>query len=264
MPRLSIIIPAYNAGAFLRQAVDSVLAEPEADLEIIVVDDGSTDGSLETIKGLPVRVLRQGNAGEAATRNAGLRAATGRFVSFLDADDLLTPGSLVTRAAFLQACSSEWAIGGLPEALIDETGANLAQVFEPMSIRYQFPLRLSHSFYREGGFFPVSCSLYVYRIEAFERFGGFDESLPDAPDCDFHYRLLASSEIPVLKIPAYVRRLHPNNLSVRRDGLAGLSFRPRLIAAVNEINRRHGMRVADFSPWELDYLRSDYVSSSNA
>ncbi|MEQ1917842.1 MAG: SDR family oxidoreductase, partial [Elusimicrobiota bacterium] len=94
MTALSVIVPVYNAGAFLKIALDSILAERLPGLEVIVVDDGSTDGAISEISHLPVRVVRQKNRGEAAARNAGVKASTAPFVTFLDADDLLTPGAL--------------------------------------------------------------------------------------------------------------------------------------------------------------------------
>jgi glycosyltransferase involved in cell wall biosynthesis len=86
---VTVVVPAYNAAAFVRRAVDSVLSQTWADRELLVVDDGSTDGTLGVLAGYGerVRVLTQANAGPAAARNHGLRAARGRYVAYLDADD---------------------------------------------------------------------------------------------------------------------------------------------------------------------------------
>lgn len=253
MGSLSVVVPAYNAGAYLKAAVDSLLAElPE--FEIVVVDDGSTDASVDAIERLPVRLVRQKNAGEAAARNAGVRAASGRFVTFLDADDLIAPGGLAPRLAFLEENPAERAVGGLPLRLIDGRGAAIADVFEKMSARWPFPLRLSEAFYRAGSFFPVSCSLYLYRREVFDEVGGYDESLSIAPDCDFHFRLLRRFSIQVLKIPTFIRRLHGGNLSLAGSGAKGIAFRPEVVSAVRAINQRYGLDPKDIAPWELDYL----------
>jgi|CXWL01.1.fsa_nt_gi glycosyltransferase involved in cell wall biosynthesis len=251
---LSVVIPAYNAGANLKAAVDSLLAERLTGLEIVVVDDGSTDGSIAAIERLPVRLVRRKNAGEAAARNAGVRAASARFVTFLDADDLISPGGLAARLEYLEKNLDEKAVGGLPLRLIDERGKTIADVFEKMSNRLSFPLRLDAAFYRAGSFFPVSCSLYLYRREVFDEVGAYDESLPIAPDCDFHFRMLSRFAIPVLKIPTFIRRLHGGNLSLAVSGAKRLSFRPEVVAAVRAINRRYGLDPKDIVPWELDYL----------
>ena len=252
--RVSVVLPAYNAGPFLRQAVLSVLTDKTLDLEAIVVDDGSTDESLSSISDLPVRVVRQNNLGEAAARNAGVRAAEGSFVTFLDGDDILAPGGLAPRLEFLEANPGAWAAGGLPSALIDERGARLAEVFERMKAKLEFPLTLTHKFYAAGGFFPVSCSLYLYRREVFASAGPYDETLAAAPDCDFHFRLLGLTEIPVLAIATFERRLHANNLSMAGDRTRDLAFRPDILEAIRLVNRRHGMNPADVTPWELEYL----------
>lgn len=97
MPLLSIIIPVYNAGNYLEACVDSVLAQEFADYELILVDDGSTDGSAllcdEYVRrDARIRVVHQENRGQAGARNKGLELAKGRYVGFCDNDDLLSPG----------------------------------------------------------------------------------------------------------------------------------------------------------------------------
>lgn len=252
MAALSVVVPAYNAGPYLKQAVDSLLAQRLPGLEVVVVDDGSTDESLAALSGLPVRLIRQANRGEAAARNAGVRAAAAPFVTFLDADDLLSPGALASRLEFLASHPDEQAVGGLPSRLIDERGGVAAEVFERMARTLSFPFRLTDAYYRGGSFFPVSCSLYVYRRELFDRAGFYDETLPVAPDCDFHFRVLKTVSIPVLRVPVFDRRLHGSNLSLTGGG--GLAFRPEIIETVRAINRRHGFEPETITPWELEYL----------
>ena len=253
-PRLTVVIPTYNAGAFLRPAVLSALnAELEGGHEVLVVDDGSTDGSARTLDDLGVRVVHQENAGEAAARNAGVRAAAGRLVTFLDADDLLEPYGLAPRAAVLEAGAGLSAVGGLPSSLIDARGGLLAPVLEPMSAKLSFPMTLTLDDYREGRFFPVSCSLYVYRREAFDRAGFYDETLAAAPDADFHFRLLALGGIPILRSGAFARRLHGRNLSLSAGGRVP-AFKPEILDAIRTVNERHGLAPAEITPWEADYL----------
>jgi cellulose synthase/poly-beta-1,6-N-acetylglucosamine synthase-like glycosyltransferase len=183
-----------------------------------------------------------------------VRAASGSFVTFLDGDDLLAPGALAPRLAYLDAHRAAWAAGGLPSALIDERGARLAEVFERMKAKLEFPFVLTRDFYRAGGFFPVSCSLYLYRREALERAGPYDETLAAAPDCDFHYRLLGLTDIEILPVPTFERRLHSANLSMAGARGREVSFRPEILEAIRLVNRRHGMNPSEISPWELEYL----------
>lgn len=95
-PLVSVIIPAYNSGAYLRLTIESVLEQTHRPIEILIVDDGSTDDTPRTAQsfGPPVRLLRQAHAGHPAARNAGIRAAAGEYIAFLDHDDLWSPGKL--------------------------------------------------------------------------------------------------------------------------------------------------------------------------
>lgn len=107
MPRVTVVIPTYNSEAYLAETLDSVRAQNFADFEVIVVDDGSSDGTLREAArfadALALRVISQANAGPSAARNTGIRAAQGRYCAFVDADDLMMPGRLAEQAAFLDA-----------------------------------------------------------------------------------------------------------------------------------------------------------------
>src|SRR5947199_6506358 len=101
---VSVIIPTYNRAALVDQAIDSVLSQTRAPTQIIVVDDGSTDQTAQLLDtyGSAITVITQRNAGPAAARNTGLRAATGDLVALLDSDDKLTPNSIERRAQVLE------------------------------------------------------------------------------------------------------------------------------------------------------------------
>ena len=254
MAVLTVVVPAYNAGPYLKIAVDSLLAQGLPGLEVIVVDDGSTDGSVAAAARPSVRVVRQAHQGEAAARNAGVRASAAPIVTFLDADDVMVPDGLAPRLSFLESHPEECAAGGFPSRLIDARGEAAGEVFARMSARQGFPFRLTEAYYRAGSFFPVSCSLYLYRREVFDRVGFYDEALPVAPDCDFHFRLLKRASVPILPVPVFDRRLHDANLSLADAGGKPLAFRPEVVAAVRAINLRHGFDPKDIVPWELEYL----------
>ena len=100
--KLSIIIPAYNAEAYLPQCLDSILAQKHQGCEVIVVDDGSTDGTAALLERYPdVKVVHQENQGMSTARNRGLDEARGEYILFVDSDDMLTSGALATLAAEL-------------------------------------------------------------------------------------------------------------------------------------------------------------------
>ena len=102
---ISCIVPVFNGERYLKEALDSILAQTYRPLEIIVSDDGSTDGTASVVAGYGecVKYLWQANAGEAAARNLGLSAAGGHFLAFLDADDLWHPEKLTRQMACFQA-----------------------------------------------------------------------------------------------------------------------------------------------------------------
>jgi len=117
-PRVSIIIPCYNAERWLAATLVSALGQTASDCEVILVDDGSRDASLAIARGFEARgvqIVEQPNRGASAARNAGLRAARGAFIQFLDADDLLAPDKIARQLAGLETdggcslASGEWA-----------------------------------------------------------------------------------------------------------------------------------------------------------
>jgi len=104
MPKVSVIIPTYNRLPMLKEAVDSVLAQDFEDMELTVVDDGSTDGTAEEIKryGGRVKLLQHSvNKGVSAARNKGILHAKGKYIAFLDSDDLWVKGKMKIQMAFL-------------------------------------------------------------------------------------------------------------------------------------------------------------------
>ena len=104
-PPISVVIPAFNAELYLAEAIQSVLAEGIPGIEVVVVDDGSTDGTagVAAAFGTQVALIRQPNAGIGAARNAGVERAAGNFLAFLDSDDVWPAGSLACRLAVLDA-----------------------------------------------------------------------------------------------------------------------------------------------------------------
>jgi len=110
-PTVSVVIPCYNARAWIAETVASAVAQDGVPLEIVLVDDGSDDDSVEAARsaagGLPLTILTQDRQGASRARNVGTRAARGRFIQYLDADDVLLPGTVRARVAALEATGAD-------------------------------------------------------------------------------------------------------------------------------------------------------------
>ena len=210
--RVSVVIPTYNRRALLREAVESVLGQTYRDFELIVVDDGSTDGTAEAMRALPgVGYVRQDHRGVSAARNRGVRAGSGDLVAFLDSDDLWRPAKLERQVAFMDAH---------PEAQVCQTEEvwirNGARV-NPGARHRKTPDDL---FARSLGLCLVSPSAVMMRRDLFERVGGFDESLPACEDYDLWLRVTADESVPLLPEPLVVKRGgHADQLSRRFWGM---------------------------------------------
>lgn len=190
-PLVSVVIPAYNHARFLRESVDAALSQTYKPLEVIVVDNGSTDETPNLDLGTGVRLIRlEKNAGPSAARNAGVREARGEVVAFLDGDDLMSADCVAVRAQMLQADpSAGMVVGSL--RIVDEAGAVLR--IDPLTS----PPRMETTY--EQALVEMSCPTcgLLVRKSAFEAIGGFDESLWVAEDTDLLLRMAAKFRVLV-------------------------------------------------------------------
>jgi glycosyltransferase involved in cell wall biosynthesis len=205
MPHVSVIIPAYNAEAFIANTLRSVLDQTYRDLEVIVVDDGSTDGTLEVLGQFErqVRVHAQANGGVARARNAGVRLATGSWIAFLDADDEWLPHKIERQLACRDVPMSFTdrynfgVIGDLPELQSKATPMRGGDVFVPLL--------------RDGNF--ITLTSVMMRRELFEAMGGFYTGLNGTEDWDLWLRIAEKHPIGFVDEPLVRYRLHPGGIS---------------------------------------------------
>ena len=207
-PRVSVVIPTHDRAGLVVEAVGSALAQRFADLEVIVVDDGSTDDTARRIAALdgPVRYLRQDRAGPAAAKNRGIAAARGELVGFLDSDDLWEP-DLLERVVPVFDRNADVGLVSVMAREIEPDGRQTARVYGKNSpgTDYSTTGLLLH----DAG----CCSWFVVRRELLERVGGFDESLRSAEECDLVLRLSFLTRLYGVREPLLLRRKHAGNLS---------------------------------------------------
>jgi glycosyltransferase involved in cell wall biosynthesis len=238
-PRVSVIVPAYQAGSTVGAAISSVLWQTYSDVEIIVVDDGSSDqtASIARAYGALVRLVQQPNTGVASARNRGIQESTGELVTFCDADDFLFPQH----------------IEALVAAVPDAGGLATANAY------WMFPGGIKRSKVRSKGRFPAPSEQrraileqnFVSIMSVFPRslvsdIGPFDEGLRRAEDWDFWMRAIFAGHRVALQ---------PRPLALIRWGSSSLtSARDAMDTAVLEVLGK-AIREIDLSNEERDYLR---------
>jgi len=192
MPRVSVIIPAYNAERYLGEALDSVMAQTWRDIEVVVVDDGSTDGTQEIVRGYgpPVRLLEQANAGPAAARNRGVREAEGELVAFLDSDDLWLPEKLALQVPLFDAEGRVALVYCKAERMTGD-GTPIPTPAHPRPTGDVFLALLGRNHCPTSG--------VVVRRDVFLRFGGFPEDMVWAEDWHLWLRIAREHEFDAVQ-----------------------------------------------------------------
>jgi glycosyltransferase involved in cell wall biosynthesis len=218
-PLVSCIVPVFNGERYLREALDSIFAQPYRPIEVIVVDDGSTDATPAVLATYADRILsfRQANAGPAAARNHGVREARGELIAFLDADDLWHVDKLVRQIACLDTHADRGGcVTHARNFWIDELQEEAAQ-FRGHRITQPMPGYLA--------------STLMVRRPVFQSVGEFDTSLGFGHSTDWFLRA-ASRGVIIEELPEvlYYRRLHHTNRT-RQLGHASRDEFLRLVKA---------------------------------
>lgn len=215
MPKISVVIPSYNCAAFLPQTIESVLGQTYSDLEIIMIDDGSTDATADVVKPyLPhIRYIRQQNKGLPGARNTGINAAQGEFIALLDADDAWVPTKLEQQ---------------MPRFADAEVGI----VYSDFSVRYsdgrfkpsylvERPLAseglVLERYIQSRFLFP---STMILRRACFEEFGGFDEEMLAAEDIELFARICSRWKVALVNEPLMIRYEGTHNITSNQDKMS--------------------------------------------
>lgn len=259
MPTVSVVIPVFNGERFLKEALDSVFAQTYKDYEVICVDDGSTDGSVELLKryGDRVSVIRQANAGQGAARNAGTRHAAGRYVAFLDQDDRWYPLKLEREVTALQADPDAVLVYSNSDRM-DREG-RLLEVGTTLKERSSALASPLGRLMGEGLVLPSSM---MVRRDILELVGGFNPQLTGFEDFDLCARLRRQGRFLFLEESALCYRVHGDGFS-QSGKLRVVQSRERfllrmqnLYAGQSEKQRLIRHMLADcYSDWGMHELK---------
>jgi len=217
-PLVSCIIAVFNGEAYLHEAIDSLLAQTYPEIEIVVVNDGSTDGTADVIGryGDRVRVLNQANCGVSIARNRGVAMSTGQLLCFLDGDDRVDPRKIAMQVAAFRA-----------DARLEFCDCHMSYFWSPeiSAEARERDFRHARPFWRET--LPCHISAWLFRRELWNRVGGFSASLRYSEDVDWFSR---ARDLPMRRLTlADVlthRRLHAGNVTARRpaEQVASLAY----------------------------------------
>lgn len=202
--RISVVIPAYNAAAFLPRCLESVFAQTLKPKEVIVVDDGSTDNTAALAAGLGARVISRRNGGISAARNTGIQNASSEWIALLDADDLWAPTKLERQVACIR-----------PETVLVYTGVRL---FDDSGVRCERPavdaiLARKMLRYRNS----ITPSAVLARRDMLLRGGGFREDIRACEDWELWVRLLRLGQFEAVADPLTNYYVYPGSISANPD-----------------------------------------------
>jgi len=260
---ISVVIPAFNSERCIGRAIESILSQTFSDYEIIVVDDGSTDGTADAVKkfGDRVRYIYQQNAGPARARNAGLKIASGQWIAFLDADDEWLPDKLrqqvelLDRNRDLRWCSTNrYQADERRKALV----GNKAAITKALKGREYFPNYFSAAM---AGKCPIVTSAIVVRKDVFDELGDFDPQYLRGQDLDMWWRIAHYyPKIGYIPEPLAIRYLDIENPVTKKHRLQTMygHNRRELVARHLAMAKEKGS-IDEFKPFASKVMREGIV-----
>lgn len=215
-PKVSVIIPVYNGGEWIKECIRSVTGQTYDNVEIIAIDDCSTDGSVRKIKDIDdprVTILENNsNRGIAASRNRGIRHSSGQFIGFLDQDDIWLEHKLETQ---LQRFSNTPEKTGVVYSAVEllDTNKGTTDINTFLSLSGDYMSRVSDIFLNN----PITNITTLVKRECFEEYGLLDESLFGSDDYEFWLRIAGEYGFEYIDEPLAQKRLHGENASTNLD-----------------------------------------------
>ena len=236
-PTVSVIIPTYNRAHLIGKAIKSILNQTFQDFEIIVIDDGSTDNTEETVKSFnnfKIRyICHANNQGVSVARNTGIRASRGKYIALLDSDDEWLPEKLDKQIKTFKSELPEVGVVYSNVLYIDESGKNINKLGNPKKVEgYIYEDLL-------GGNYVGTSSTLLIKKECFNRVGLFDDLLKAENDWDMWIRIAKYYRFALIKIPLVKYRFHSNRISNNSELKIIMASRI-LVKYTNELKERRG------------------------
>jgi len=268
--QISVVVPVYNCAQYIGQAVESIIRQTYRVSEILVVDDGSKDGTREALaQYVPsIKYFYQENRGEPSARNLGVRNALGEFIAFLDADDLWHPEKLELQMRCFEK-HREYGFVYSDMQTFDETGI----IEESVKVSRNLDLPSGHIFKRLFKETLFGSGSVIVKRECFDKVGLFNESLLVGSDYEMWLRICRHFEVGYVDKPLLLYRQH-SNMATRTSGFAysGTPWEVRALKAILElypetvnelgrgaVNRR--LSLAYFYPVYTHLERGDHLSA---
>lgn len=242
-PIVTVVIPCYNHAHYLPEALNSVLAQTFTDWEAIIVDDGSTDNTLDVaiqFTDARIRYVYQENQGLSAARNTGIRQANGQYLAFLDADDEWEPEFLTQCLAVLQQNNSLGFVYSRT-CFVNPEGEKLPKLGGQALSGQQFRERIL-----AGGFFPVHAA--VVRRSVLDATGEFDTSLTSVEDWDLWLRISKMYPVQGIEAPLARYRVYPGSMSTNAERM----HRNRMAV----LTKQFGPPEGDLAQWDSEKRRA--------
>ena len=263
-PRVSVVIPTFNSADMIGEAIASVLAQTYIDFEILIVDDGSTDRTEDVVRqfGDRVRYFKQENQGVSSARNAGIERSRGRYIAFLDSDDLWRPEKLAEEIPLLEADSElglvycDWTV---------VSGETVVQKSYHEELRpakgYVFDELVQRGFILTSG--------VVVRRECLDDVGRFDKSLRVAEDYDLWLRISYRWKVELVDKRLFTKRKWDGSLSCRLAETAAnrIVLFHRILSELCDMTahrRRFIRQQLSFSYWDVGYDHFDRLALAEA
>ncbi|XPM55470.2 MAG: glycosyltransferase family 2 protein [Leptolyngbya sp. IPPAS B-1204] len=256
MPIISVVIPAYNAEQTILETLASVQNQTFSDIEIIVINDGSTDRTLELVQSVNdsrIKIFSDQNGGLPVARNRGISYAIGELITFIDADDLWTPDKLELQLKVLQQ-HPEASVAYSWSCLIGQEGSLLA--------RYH-PIYFQGDVYHQlllNNFIANGSNILVYK-EAAESIGGFDSTLKSVEDWDFYLRLAAKYQFVVVPEWQILYRQSPNAMTSKVEVMEAEALKVIEKAYRNAPLQYHSLKNRSLA-WIHQYCTQQYLKNS--